>query len=85
MSSHFKIIGVHERVKAMTVIHNYVETTFFPCKLDEVINHLLHKQMIHTIHEITHKLIHGNYGIEQIKNIANDLSKKHEDTIDNSL
>ena len=76
MGTHFRIIGVHERVKAMNVIHDYNETTFFPCKLDEVIHCLLRKQMIHTLHEITDKLIHGDYGIEQLKGIANDLSKR---------
>lgn len=74
MSSHFKMIGVHDRAKAITTIIDYAETTYFPCKLDEVINCLLHKQMIHTIHEITEKLLHGDYGIEQLKNIAIELA-----------
>tara|TARA_R110002020_G_scaffold317447_1_gene533052 strand:- start:1277 stop:1522 length:246 start_codon:yes stop_codon:yes gene_type:complete len=75
MSSHFKTIGVHDRAKAVKTLTDYSETTYFPCKIDEVINCLLHKQMIHTIQEITDKLIHGEYGIEQLKNIATDLTK----------
>ncbi len=74
MSSHFKIIGVNERVKAMNIIHDYIETTYFPSKLDEVIHCLLRKQVIHTVKEITDKLIHGDFGIEQLKDLTTDLT-----------
>mgnify|MGYP001333046669 CR=1 FL=1 len=44
MDSQFSILGTSDRLKAMTVIQDYAETTYFPEKLDEVLHYLLHQQ-----------------------------------------
>ena len=77
MESQFSILGVSDRINAMSVIHDYAETTHFPEKLDEMIHHLLQQQMIHTLHEITDKIIHCGYVIDQVKYIAIELAEAH--------
>ena len=77
MESQFSILGVSDRVNAMSVIQEYVETTYFPEKLDEIIHHLLQQQMIHTLHEITDKVLHCGYVIDQVKHIAIELAEAH--------
>jgi len=78
MDSQFSILKSSDRLKAMTVIQDYAETTHFPEKLDEIINHLLQQQMIHTLHEITDKILHYGYVIDQVKHIANELAETHK-------
>jgi len=77
MESQFSILGVADRIKAMSAIQDYAETTHFPEKLDEIIHHLLQQQMIHTLHEITDKIIHCGYVIDQVKYIATKLAETH--------
>jgi len=78
MDSQFSILKSSDRLKAMTVIQDYAETTHFPEKLDEIINNLLQQQMIHTLHEITDKILHYGYVIDQVKHIANELAETHK-------
>jgi hypothetical protein len=77
MDSQFSILGTSDRLKAMSVIQDYADTTHFPEKLDEIIYHLLQQQMIHTMHEITDKIIHCGYVIDQVKHIACELAEAH--------
>ena len=77
MESQFSILGTTDRINAMSVIQDYAETTHFPEKLDEIINHLLQQQMIHTLHEITDKILHYGYVIDQVKHIAIELAEAH--------
>ncbi|MAH46717.1 hypothetical protein CMI37_12880 [Candidatus Pacearchaeota archaeon] len=77
MESQFSILGTTDRTNAMSVIQDYAETTHFPEKLDEIIHHLLQQQMIHTLHEITDKILHCGYVIDQVKHIAIELSETH--------
>ena len=85
MESQFSILGVSDRVNAMSVIQDYVETTYFPEKLDEIIHHLLQQQMIHTLHEITDKLLHYGYVIDQVKHIASELAESHEHPLTSTI
>ena len=78
MESQFSILGTTDRINAMSVIQDYAETTHFPEKLDEIIHHLLHQQMIHTLHEITDKILHCGYVIDQVKHIATELAETYE-------
>ena len=78
MESQFSILGVSDRINAMSVIQDYAETTHFPEKLDEMIHHLLQQQMIHTLHEITDKMLHCGYVINQVKHIATELAETYE-------
>ena len=78
MESQFSILGVSDRINAMSVIQDYAETTHFPEKLDEIIHHLLQQQMIHTLHEITDKMLHCGYVINQVKHIATELAETYE-------
>ena len=85
MESQFKLIGVKDRTAALQIIHDYADTTYFPQVVDEVINSLLHQQMLHTIHDIADKLIHGGYVISQIKYIANELKDSHEHPLTSTI
>ena len=78
MESPFSILKVADRINAMSIIQDYADTTHFPEKLDEIIHHLLQQQMIHTLHEITDKILHCGYVIDQVKHIASELSESHE-------
>jgi len=77
MESQFSILGATDRINAMSVIQDYAETTHFPEKLDEIIHYLLQQQMIHTLHEITDKVLHCGYVIDQVKHIACELAEAH--------
>ena len=78
MESQFSILGASDRLKAISVLQDYADTTHFPEKLDEVLHYLLHQQMIHTLHEITDKILYCGYVIDQVKHIANELAEAHE-------
>jgi hypothetical protein len=82
MESEFSYIGVDTRVKAITTILDYVDTTYLPETVDRVIHALLHQQMLHTLHDITDKLLHGGYVVDQLKNLANELSLIPDETLD---
>ena len=82
MKSEFSYVGVDERVKALKTILDYVDTTYLPETVDRVIQALLHQQMLHTLHDITDKLLHGGYVVDQIKNLANELSLMPDETLD---
>ena len=85
MEPPFSVLSVSDRTKAMSIIHDYAETTYFPEKLDEIIHHLLQQQMIHTLHEITDKILHCGYVIDQVKHIASELSEAHEHPLTSSI
>ena len=85
MEPQFSILGVSDRATAMSVIQDYSETTHFPEKLDEIIHHLLQQQMIHTLHEITEKLLHYGYVIDQVKHIAGELAEAHGQPLTSTL
>ena len=85
MDSQFSILKSSDRLKAMTVIQDYAETTHFPEKLDEIIHHLLQQQMIHTLHEITDKILHCGYVIDQVKHIASELSETHKHPLTSTI
>jgi len=78
MDSQFSIITVAERQHAMKILHDYADTTHFPEQLDRILHHLLQKQMLHTLHEITDKILHCGYVIDQVKHIANELTDQHD-------
>jgi len=84
MEAEFSYIGVDKRVKAIKTILDYVDTTYLPETIDRVIHALLHQQMLHTLHDITDKLLHGGYVVDQIKNLANELSIMPDETLDSS-
>ena len=79
MDSQFSIITAAERQQAINLLHDYAETTHFPEQLDKVLHHLLQQQMLHTLHEITDKILHCGYVIDQVKHIANELTDKHNE------
>ena len=79
MDSQFSIISTADRQKVMQHILDYAETTHFPEQLDMAIRHIVHTQMIHTLHEITDKILHCGYVIDQVKHIANELTDSHHD------
>ena len=78
MDSQFSIITAADRQQAVQLIHDYAETTHFPEQLDRILHHLLQQQMIHTLHEITDKILHCGYVIDQVKHIAGELAEAHE-------
>jgi len=69
----------------MSIIHDYAETTHFPEKLDEIIHNLLQQQMIHTLHEITDKILHCGCVIDQVKHIVSELSETHEHPLTSTI
>jgi hypothetical protein len=85
MESPFSILKVADRIDAMSVIQDYADTTHFPEKLDEIIHHLLQQQMIHTLHEITDKILHCGYVIDQVKHIASELAESHEHPLTSTI
>ena len=78
MDSQFSIIAATDRAQAMKLLHDYAATTHFPEKLDEILHYLLQQQMIHTLHEITDKMLHCGYVINQVKHIATELAETYE-------
>tara|TARA_R110002020_G_scaffold199206_2_gene400619 strand:- start:58 stop:315 length:258 start_codon:yes stop_codon:yes gene_type:complete len=78
MESQFSIITIADRQQAVQLIQDYAETTHFPEQLDRILHHLLQQQMIHTLHEITDKILHCGYVIDQVKHIAGELAEAHE-------
>ena len=84
MGAEFSHIGVSERIEALNTIVDHVDTMQLPETIDQVLHTLLHKQMLHTIEDIVNKLIHGGYVIDQIKNLATELSLMPEDPLDSS-
>jgi len=82
MGAEFSHIGVSERTKALNTIVDHVDTLHLPETIDRVLHNLLHKQMLHTLHDITDKLLHGGYVVDQIKNLANELSLMSDETLD---
>ena len=78
MDSQFSIITAADRQQAVQLIHDYAETTHFPEQLDRILHHLLQQQMIHTLHEITDKILHCGYVIDQVKHIATELAETYE-------
>ena len=85
MDSQFSILGASDRLKAISVLQDYADTTHFPEKLDEVLHYLLHQQMIHTLHEITDKILHCGYVIDQVKHIASELAESHEHPLTSTI
>ena len=85
MDSQFSIITAADRQQAVQLIHDYAETTHFPEQLDRILHHLLQQQMIHTLHEITDKILHCGYVIDQVKHIASELSEAHEHPLTSSI
>ena len=85
MKSEFSHIGVNERAKALNTIVDHADTLHLVETVDRVLHNLLHKQMLHTIHDVTEKLLSGGYVIDQIKHIANELSIIPDEPLDNSL
>ena len=79
MDSQFSIITAAERQQAINLLHDNAETTHFPEQLDHMLHYLLQKQMLHTLHEITDKILHCGYVVDQIKHIANELTDKHDE------
>ena len=84
MGAEFSHIGVSDRTEALNTIVDHVDTMHLPETIDRVLHNLLHKQMLHTIEDIANKLIHGGYVIDQIKNLANELSLIPEEPLDSS-
>ena len=82
MGAEFSHIGIGDRAKAITTILDYADTLYLPETVDRVIHALLHQQMLHTLHDITDKLLHGGYVVDQIKNLANELSLMPDETLD---
>jgi len=82
MGAEFSHIGVSERTEALNTIVDHVDTMHLPETIDRVLHSLLHKQMLHTLHDITDKLLHGGYVVDQIKNLANELSSSIDETLD---
>ena len=85
MDSQFSIITAADRQQAVQLIHDYAETTHFPEQLDRILHHLLQQQMIHTLHEITDKILHCGYVIDQVKYIAGELAEAHENHLTSTL
>ena len=85
MDSQFSIITAADRQQAVQLIHDYAETTHFPEQLDKILHHLLQQQMIHTLHEITDKILHCGYVIDQVKHIAGELAEAHENHLTSTI
>ena len=85
MDSQFSIITAADRQQAVQLIHDYAETTHFPEQLDRILHHLLQQQMIHTLHEITDKILHCGYVIDQVKHIASELSETHKHPLTSTI
>ena len=85
MESQFSIITAADRQQAVQLIHDYAETTHFPEQLDKILHHLLQQQMIHTLHEITDKILHCGYVIDQVKHIAGELAEAHENHLTSTI
>tara|TARA_R100000306_G_scaffold56330_1_gene54091 strand:+ start:744 stop:1001 length:258 start_codon:yes stop_codon:yes gene_type:complete len=85
MDSQFSIITAADRQQAVQLIHDYAETTHFPEQLDRILHHLLQQQMIHTLHEITDKILHCGYVIDQVKHIAGELAEAHENHLTSTI
>ena len=85
MDSQFSIITAAARQQAVQLIHDYAETTHFPEQLDRILHHLLQQQMIHTLHEITDKILHCGYVIDQVKHIAGELAEAHENHLTSTI
>ena len=85
MDSQFSIITAADRQQAVQLIHDYAETPHFPEQLDRILHHLLQQQMIHTLHEITDKILHCGYVIDQVKHIAGELAEAHENHLTSTI
>ena len=85
MDSQLSIITAADRQQAVQLIHDYAETTHFPEQLDRILHHLLQQQMIHTLHEITDKILHCGYVIDQVNHIAGELAEAHENHLTSTI